>query len=368
MSAAYPSRSVATAYLQKFAALRKQFLQASTKILCHIDVSIQKLRILNERVESLPNNYPQKKYARQLLALYILYRPEIASFFTNNISEIDLWCKKFRHDSKFVIEDTHYQSSPYFLAILKVLNKKYIAVPITKPVTSKLMQLLHNVPFDPDTKCGCYLSDLQNTFETLVILRNPQYVRSLIGLESAMKTNISFSSIEGFVRAMTSKIISDFQITNYVPQLMLCVQRVVYSRVYTYRPDFFPFSKVNSLNRDLARDTPVDIDSFTNGVDHLNRIMFQIAPVDILYSLYVSSTLFVDSYMIVHNMGAGVDFGAEQLLPIIEKGICQSYVPCLVDILLWLDKYCEENSMPQAISYVVTSFLIVAGVMERKAH
>lgn len=305
------SRSpIITGRISKFIGLRKQFQTDGGKLLAFLDDSTKKIRSLVLKTSTLPNSCRQKHILRKLLFLFTEYRPEIASYITNVIGEIDVWCNIFRQNNKYTFNNTALKLSPTFQGILNLLNSKEILVPTVQPKVSFLLYLLRNVPYDYESKTGLFIPEIQDLFETAFIYRDIQLRDSLSGLASAIKTSISFGNLEGFIRAMGSKLINDYQLNECIPQLVLCIQRLVYPYVYTLRPDFFPFKKMSVYNTALARETPTEKMSFKAGLEILNTIMFYHNPNDMIFVLLTSGGYFVDSFMMIHNLGVGIDFVA----------------------------------------------------------
>ena len=354
-----------TQRISKFVALKKKALKESENFFTKIDTINTKLTKLHSKVRTLPRNTQLKTTIILLRIMFLQFRTEVADLFTDIEIQLEFWTNLMRNYRRKASPITPYKTPNSFPAVLKLLKiaSHLVIVRSAKPTPFLMASLLARVHYDQETCCGDFSEEIQDVFERVFLYRNDHVIKSLNNLAQAFKAHISFTIVEGFIRALTSKLIQDHRVTRNIPQLLLCVQRAVYPRVYHFFPEFFPFFKVSYRKPTEKPQRPIgdiDVPTFKKGQDLLNQLMFMTTPIDMINILLRAGSLFVDSFMLKHNMGAGVDFGAQELLPILEYAVTTSELVTPLCIFQWLDAYCQDMECEASASYIVASFLTVA--------
>ena len=352
-----------TQRISKFVALKKSVLKESELFFKRIDEINSKINQILNSLKTLRNDDELKIIIYKYHVLFSLIRIEIADTFTDIQLNLEFWTNLTRNYKRKVSNIDPFVTPKCFLVAQRLISQipQQIFAKKARRTPFLFASLLSRIHYDNESGCGDFNSDLQDIFERVFIYRDDLISKSLNNLKEAMKDYISFSSIEGFNRALASKLIQDYRVTKNISQLLLCVQRLVYPRIYLIRPNFFPFTILSyKKENQTSRELDLDEETFNKGLDLLNSLMFMTCPIDMINVLLRAGSLFVDSYMIKHNMGVGVDFGAQELLPILEKAISLSILYTPISLFRWLDKYCQEMECEASASYIVTSFLTVS--------
>lgn len=354
------SHPLVSQQIAKLFSLKKRIKNESGTYFGKIEEIKERISEIRRKISSLPSDNELLRTLQLLHAMVAELRSDIALVFTD-IEIIIESVINSRNPKPKGLKITPFVKPDSFIAIYKLfeLGKNYVYSPFCSRSPQHFASILAHVDCDPESGIGDFNPYLQDVFERVYVYRNELLVKSLNNLSQAMKDRISFSSIEGFVRAFAAKMITDYKVTTNIPRLIMCVQRLVYPLVYVIKPEFFPFNKVSVRKTVTPKEIDVDNETFQNALNTLNNIIFMSTPIDMVNTMLRAGSLFVDSYMIKHNFGVGVDFGAQELLPILEKAITNSYIPTPLSIFSWLDSYCQETEMAASAGYIITSFLTV---------
>lgn len=353
-----PKDALRSDEVRKIGVLKKDIKASNSTAITTIDNMITKLKNLNKKMKTFRQNEPLCDKVRHLLWAFIELRCSYSEFISSLLLEMEYYMKLTLNPRPHKNELPTFEDSGVLKVIFNLLNEPIYTLRVTQPSAHLLEDILEKVLYDEESETSIEDIELQTLFENVFIRRNAHISKSLGTLNTALQKSMSFSSIEGFCRAVASKLIYEYKLKKNINQLLHCIYRVVYPLVYTINPQFFP--SCNSVrNPNLTpRDVTVEPYLFKTALDLIQQLTYMITPIDMLSVLYRGGSLLVDAYMAAK--GGAAEMGAQELLPILEAAVIHSQTPLLLSTLSWLDQYCMEAEASASASYITASFLTVA--------
>ena len=346
--------------LKKYDFFHKRIKTFSNHILKSIDNINNKLNKILINSKSISQDLLITFRIRKLLFIFSEFRLESIKFFNlmqNNNNTSDM--KKL-----FIFFNIHWDSLFYSInfKIIPIFIIDLNEYPIfLKPNSNLLITLLKKVPYDNEYFSGYYDYEIQNIFESLFIYRNKKIINSLQNLKFVFQTRSSFSNIEGFCKAIASTLVEEFKINIFIPQLVLCINRLIYPLIYQNNESFFLFSTQNIKEYLIKISFLIDENRFQKSIEKISEISFHLVPIDMLYILFLSSNLLIESFYIKNNEKT---CGGDELHQLIELLIKKIKNPELYSILLWLEKYSNECEINSSLKYLLISFISCFNILK----
>lgn len=343
----------------KFEKLREKVFAFSSIIVEIFNRWIPQLQKRFKHSNLLPRDSSLLQYTRYILCLMKESLVDFSVMFAHVFDEIEYYSNldknaKTKFGSKYNIT-----IPKSFLIMNYLLNNKFLYVPHEIVTINSLQNLLDYVPFVAEWQTGKYDHNVQDEFERIFLLKNTQLLDPLFMVSF---NDIDIDTIENISLKIAQNVVSYYKIKTNLSQVLLCVYRFIYPYVYIRSPIIFPHRTSQKIDRSENESVNIDQQSIIKASSYLDQLLFHIVPHEMIYLLCLASKTLVEGFMNAHSLDirAQKEFGAQQLLPLIEETILLTYNPFILDILRWLDSYCQDTEFSDSSSYSVTAFYSIA--------